>query len=245
MASPLRLANRTLETPRCWLDRSLWAKGRADEKKASPTADSAVRYGLRNRLSREGGVPGTPATPAATAQLPFDQVSDNAGISPTADLTSDGVPVGTELAVRLQLALSSADAHAGDSFTGVLDAPIVLDGKRLLPRGTPVTGIVLAAHAFDRPEDPGYLRLTLVSISVNGKQIALRTSNIFAKGSTSASRRSPDFDQSVGSKTLPTATGSVASPKIQTSYAPANSEVRFSTGHRFTFRLTEPLHLPS
>ena len=195
--------------------------------------------------AREVGVSGTPAAPAATAQLPFDRVSDNAGISPTADLTPDGIPVGTELAVRLQLALSSADAHAGDSFAAVLDAPIVLDGKRLLPRGTPVTGIVLAAHAFDRPEDPGYLRLTLVSISVNGKQIALRTSNIFAKGSTSASRIAPDFDKSVGGKTLPTAAESGASPKLQTSYVPANSDVRFSTGHRFTFRLTEPLHLPS
>ena len=49
-----------------------------------------------------------------------------------------------------------------------------------------------SGKGFAGEHDPGYLRVTLVSIVVNGKSIALQTSSIFAKGGSYATPQIPD-----------------------------------------------------
>jgi hypothetical protein len=169
--------------------------------------------------SRQLPVPASVGT-ADHSQIPFDRVSDNGGISPTDAFASEALPPGTEITVALRLALSSADARAGDSFDAVLDAPVVVGGKTVAPRNAPVTGKVVATKASGGSYDPGYMRVTLASIAMNGKSIPLQTSSIFSKG------RSYEG-------VMPAATAGVPTP----------ADVRFSTGHRFTFRLAQPLHL--
>jgi hypothetical protein len=169
--------------------------------------------------SRQLAVPGSVGT-ADHGQIPFDRVSDSGGISPTDAFASEALPPGTEITVVLRLALSSVDARAGDPFDAVLDDPVVVAGKTLVPRSAPVTGKVVATKASGGSYTPGYMRLTLASITMNGKSIPLQTSSIFAKG------RSDE-------KVTPAATARVPNP----------GDVRFSTGHRFTFRLAQPLHL--
>ncbi|HXR15873.1 MAG TPA: hypothetical protein VN777_06640 [Terriglobales bacterium] len=193
--------------------------------------------------SRQAPVPATNAPPDAT-QLPFDRVSENSGISPTDGLISDGIPAGTEVAIRLQLALSSADSRVGDSFQAVLAEPVIVAGKTVVPQGTPVAGSVVAAKASGGVDDPGYLRVTLASIAMNGKSVPLHTSSIFAKGGSYEKRKPATLNRSEASGqsaiTEPVAdSGSGAG----ISYAHGPSDVRFSTGHRLTFRLARPLHL--
>jgi hypothetical protein len=194
--------------------------------------------------SRQIVVPGSAGT-ADSSQLPFDRVSENGGISPTAGFTTDEIPVGTEFTVRLQLALSSADSRVGDSFQVVLDEPVVVAGRTVLPRGTPFTGSVVAARASGGPQDPGYLRVTLVLMAVDGKSIALRTSSIFAKGGSYKSRKTPKIKTSEGD-----GRGEVAESAMNSGsgsdlpFLPSQGDIRFSTGHRFSFRLAQPLHRP-
>ncbi|MGH9499087.1 MAG: hypothetical protein ACRD3L_08075 [Terriglobales bacterium] len=116
--------------------------------------------------------------------------------------------------VQLDAPLSSLKAQLGDPFQAVLAEPIVVQGQTLAPSGTPITGRVLAAKASAR-RDPGYLRVTLSSIFLNGKPWSVHTSSIFSKGP----REHP---------------GSAAS---------AASDTQFSTGRKLTFRLIEPLPL--
>jgi hypothetical protein len=158
---------------------------------------------------------------AGGAQLPFDRVSDSSGITPTAGFSFDRIPAGTEVTVRLQSAVSSADSRAGDSFQAVLVEPMVVDGKIVLPPGTAVTGRVVAGKTSAGLNDPGYLRVTLASIAMKGKPIPLETSSIFAKGGTYGKRKVP------------------TEPPIN----PGQGDVKFSTGRRLTFRLVQPLHL--
>jgi hypothetical protein len=174
------------------------------------------------------------------AQLPFDRVSDNAGLSPTAAFTSDGIPSGTEIVIRLQLVLSSADARPGSSFAAVLDQPVIIANKTILPEGAPVTGTVLAAAPASQLNDPGYLRLTLTSIAVNGNPLVLQTSSIFAKG---WSYEKPNASRSTEGNASPVEREANSEPEDQTSPPPSDANVRFSTGHRFTFRLIQPLRL--
>jgi hypothetical protein len=170
---------------------------------------------------------------AKAGQLPFDRVSDGAGTSPTKRFDLDEIPAGTQLNIRLQLPLSSAGVRAGDSFSAVLDDPVIVGEKTIVPRGALITGSVMAAKASAESHDPGYLRLTLVSMAVNGKTIPLRTSSVFAKGGSYVS--SPTI---TGSRLSSTTGGESSSNHFK-------DDVRFSTGHRLTFRLAQPIQSQS
>jgi hypothetical protein len=193
--------------------------------------------------SRQRVVPGQAQTSEA-GHLPFDRVSDGTGISPTSAFNSESIPVGTEITIRLGLALSSADARAGDLFDAVLDSPVVAAGRTVAPRSTPVTGRIVATKSAGL-DDPGYLRLTLASIALNGKSVPLQTSSIFSKGGSYEKPNPPAtahvsparVEGSASVATVDSGAGSETSPD------PKPCDVRFSTGHRFTFRLAQPLHL--
>src|ERR1700691_1205173 len=182
-------------------------------------------------------VPGSGWT-ANRGQLPFDRVSDNGGISPTAGFNAEGIPAGTEVTIRLPMALSSKDSRPRDLFQAVLDEPVVIAGRTVAPQGTPVTGSVVAARASGSLNDPGYLRLTLASIVMNGKSVPLQTSSIFAKGG-SYEKRKPTPLRNSATDGKGTAREPAASDGTETSTNPGQGDVRFSTGRRLTFRLTQ------
>lgn len=166
-------------------------------------------------------------------QLPFNRVSDEGGVSPTQGFAFDEIPAGTQINVRLQQALSSASARTGESFPAVLDDPVVVGGKTIVPRGALVTGSVSAAKASEEPNDPGYLRLTVISMMVKGKAIPLRATSVFAKGGAYVS---PPL---INASALNSANGS------DSRVSRSKDDVKFSTGHRLTFRLAQPFHSQS
>lgn len=204
--------------------------------------------------SRQLPVPASSGT-AGSAHLPFDRVSDGGGISPTSGIAFDGLPAGTEISVRLQAALSSADSRVGDSFAAVVDEAVIVAGKIAVPQGAMVTGNVMVARASRSPREPGYLRVTLTSIVVKGKAVPLRTSSIFAKGASYAKREaramktSGENDKGALAQSAADSTNGGALPNQAGSSAslpgPGPRDVRFSTGHRLTFRLAQPLRLES
>lgn len=156
-----------------------------------------------------------PADNPPTKPLPFDSSSHSDGISPTQAFASTSIPAGTTIVIRLQSPLSSVKAQLGDQFQAVLEEPIVVQGQTLAPSGTGITGRVLAAKVSE-PRAPGYLRLTLSSIVVNGKPVEVHTSSVFSKGGPREHLRSGPA---------------------------AANDIQFSTGRRLTFRLLQPLPL--
>jgi hypothetical protein len=193
--------------------------------------------------SRQAAVPASGAN-ANAGQLPFDRVSESSGISPTASLPFEGIPAGTGLTIRLQSVLSSADCRPGDSFEAVLDEPVVVAGKAVVPEGTRVTGRVLAAKGSGDLHNPGYLRVTLAAIALQGKSIRLQTSSVFAKGGAHEKRNPGTIKKSEAE-----ANGAAAKSAVDSANGsglwlnPVQGDVRFSTGHRLTFRLAQPLPL--
>lgn len=173
---------------------------------------------LTGGCSRQPAVTATQLAKSNGQQLPFDRVSDGKGISPTGELASAGIPAGTPITIRLQSALSSADSGVGDIFEAVLAGPISVHGQTVAPRGASVSGRIIASTAA-RQRDPGFLRLTLSSIVINGKTLPLQTSSVFAKGRV--------FDQEVP----------------DTSYR-SDHDAKFSTDRRLTFRVTQSVPLP-
>ena len=160
-------------------------------------------------------------------QLPFEYTADATGISPTASLISAEIPAGTPITIRLQADLNSAACRSGDGFDAVLDKPIFLQGQSLAPAGSAVRGKVLAAKASGSTHDPGFLRITLTEISVNGRFLSLQTSSIFAKG-VSREKRAEAIRSGAGA----------ARHRI-TLYPPGNKDAGFSADRPLTFRLTQ------
>ncbi len=150
-----------------------------------------------------------------TQSVPFGNSSQSDGISPTQAFASAPTPAGTAIVIQLQASLSSAESHSGDQFQAILEEPIVVQGQTLAPRGTAITGKVLAAKASEK-HSPGFLRLTLSSMLLNGKSLDVHTSSLFYKGGLRENSKS-------GSR-------------------PVN-DVQFSTGRRLSFRLIQALSL--
>jgi len=122
--------------------------------------------------------------PPDGARLPFDREAQTGGISPTNSVIPPGAqaPVGTAIVIRLRKPLSSARVHSNDSFAGVLDEPLIVNDRILAERGSLVTGRVVEAKSTNPVHTPGYMRLTLSSIAIDGKPAHIRTSSNFFKG---------------------------------------------------------------
>jgi hypothetical protein len=146
--------------------------------------------GLTLSCGHETGLTADPNSDSK--KLPFDRQPQSAGISPSHSLIPSvtRLPEGTPLTICLQRDLSSASARPGDTFAAILDAPIVINGQTLVPRGAAVSGRVLAAKHSGGPHDPGYLRLALVSLTVGQKPFPIETSSQFAKGGSREERSS-------------------------------------------------------
>lgn len=97
------------------------------------------------------------------------------------------LPSGSLVTVELQDSLSTARVHAGDSFHAVVAAPVIVDGATVIKRGASVMGTVEGTRAQKDPSGivpaTGYVRLSLVSLDLAGKQVSVHTSSLFARGS--------------------------------------------------------------
>ncbi len=161
------------------------------------------------------------------------------------------IPSGTALTVRLQNAVSSATSHPGDQFEATLDQPIVIDGQTVAAEGTHVTGRVVAARHSGRLTHPGYLRIALSSVNVNGKSIAIQSSSVMVAGVSHKRRNLAWIGGGAGGGALIGAiasggTGALIGSAIgaaggtTAAYASGKKDVGFGPERRLTFRLTRP-----
>ncbi len=173
-----------------------------------------------------------PDANADPQKLPFDRQPQKGGISPSHSLVpaATHIPEGTALTVSLEHSLSSASARSNETFTAVLDDPIVIDGQTVVPGGVLVTGRVLDARSATPPREHGYLRVALTNLKVGERQVPITTSSLFAKSGShqeSGAKMSPASD---------TTTGLGGASKDST-------EMVFAPGRRLTFRLTQSADL--
>jgi hypothetical protein len=84
------------------------------------------------------------------------------------------VPLGTELDVRLERALSSDTAQVEDRFEGTTVVDLRENGRVLIPAGSRVRGVVTAVSNAGRFERKGELQLSFDQITINGRNYPMR-----------------------------------------------------------------------
>lgn len=166
------------------------------------------------------------------------------------------LPTGTSLSVRLQATVSSAQSHTGDRFEAVLDEPLVVSGQTVARAGTPVTGRVLNAESSGRLEHPGKISVALVSMNVDGQQVPLSTSRIYAQGKGHKRRNTEWIGGGAaggalfggllgGGKGAIIGSAAGAGAGTATASATGKQDVAFDRQHRLTFRLTQSATMPA
>jgi len=85
------------------------------------------------------------------------------------------LPAGTPLRVVLQTGVGSDTSTPGSEFSAVLADPVVIDGKTVLEKGTPVVGRVTDIKKSGRVKGRASISLTLTSLVYDSKNIPIAT----------------------------------------------------------------------
>lgn len=164
--------------------------------------------------------------PAAGVETPGSQQLPFTGNKPLV------VPANSTIYIRLQEPISSATAREGQTFNAVLDQPLVVDNQTIAPEGAGVTGTVLAVRESGRLHNAGYLRITLTSITLNGKPTALQTNSVFMGG-----------DRKHNIAIMSSGKGVTFSKADGAPGSGGKKQVGFAADDRLGFRLTQPLNV--
>jgi hypothetical protein len=111
------------------------------------------------------------------AAQPDDQTNDKPGLFSRILGSKRAVtlPAGTDLAVVLDQSLSTAENRPGDNFEAHVSAPIVIDGKTVIPQDARIKGHVVEVQGSGRLSGVARLVLTLDSVEVDGESFEIAT----------------------------------------------------------------------
>jgi hypothetical protein len=96
------------------------------------------------------------------------------------------IPAGTVVTVRLGETLSTQKNHPGDTFSGTLDQPLVVDGFAIAERGSRVQGRITDLEQAGRVKGLAQISLQLTKLhTADGQDIAISTEKFAKEGPTS------------------------------------------------------------
>jgi hypothetical protein len=101
------------------------------------------------------------------------------GSAPIVRPADVNVAAGTNLTIRIDQHISVKTSRAGDRFTGEVVEPVVGVGDRVvIPKGAPVSGVVVASHRRGHFKGSSILELRLTYLTLNGSRYALDTGDL-------------------------------------------------------------------
>src|SRR5882672_1472605 len=88
------------------------------------------------------------------------------------------VQAGTPISVTVDQSVSSKTSNPGDHFEASLAAPIIVDGKVVIPSGARARGTVIVAKSAGKFKGNAELGVALDSITVHGETYSVKTTSV-------------------------------------------------------------------
>jgi hypothetical protein len=147
----------------------------------TPANTSAVASELAGAPGQPAVAPGQPAIAGqnGAAAQPVAAVPGGAPVVQPAQPAEVSVAAGTNLTVRINQRISVKTNRAGDRFDGEIAETVLGDNNQVvLPKGTPVNGMIEASHRRGHFKGASILELRLTSLTLNGNQYRLDTRDL-------------------------------------------------------------------
>ena len=101
------------------------------------------------------------------------------GAAPIVRPADVNIAAGTNLTIRINQHISVKTSHAGDRFDGEMVDPVVGENNQVvIPKGTPVSGVVVASHRRGHFKGSSILELRLTYLTLNGTRYRLDTGDL-------------------------------------------------------------------
>jgi len=126
-------------------------------------------------------VPGSvsPVTPGQLDSSGQPVTAPAPGAAPIVRPADVNIAAGTNLTIRINQHISVKTSRAGDRFDGEVVDPVVGDNDQVvIPKGSPVSGVVVASHRRGHFKGSSILELRLTYVTLNGTRYALDTRDL-------------------------------------------------------------------
>ncbi len=148
-----------------------------------PPAPGQTTQAVTTTVTPAAVAANTPATtPAVAGQVDASGQPVTApapGAAPVIRPADVNVAAGTNLTIRINQHISVKTSHVGDRFDGEVVDPVVGDNDRVvIPKGAPVSGVVVASHRRGHFKGSSILELRLTYLTLNGTRYALDTQDL-------------------------------------------------------------------
>jgi hypothetical protein len=98
------------------------------------------------------------------------------------------IPQDTSVTVRMIESVNSQTARLGQTFRASLDEPIFINGQQVVPRGADVLTKLVSDQQSGKIEGRTVLTMALVSITINGQQVPVTSSDVRTESSSRGAR---------------------------------------------------------
>src|SRR5580704_14819177 len=124
-------------------------------------------------------VTGQPVTPGQTDASGQPVQAPAPGAAPIVQPADVNIAAGTNLTIRINQHISVKTSRAGDRFDGEIVDPVVGDNNLIvIPKGSPVSGVVVASHRRGHFRGSSILELRLTYLTLNGTRYRLNTADL-------------------------------------------------------------------
>jgi len=162
------------------------------------------------------------------------------------------IPEGTTIAVRLNHGIATDSHVSGDSFDATVSSPVIIDGKEVIPAGTPARGIIAEARESGRLQTPAKLVLALNEVQVDGSWYDIESAMRGLQGKSHKKRNWLFIGGGAaggaliggilgGAKGAAIGAGVGAGAGTAGAAATGKKEIRLPAETLLTFRLTDPV----
>jgi hypothetical protein len=195
----------------------------------------------------------------AAAPKAADSVSTKAASEPAAKAPAPDpkftVPEGTKMSIFPKDPISTGKNQTGETFTGTLAEPLVVNGNTVAAKGTTVQGRIVEAEGAGRVKGRANIRLTLTSIGSGAQSFPIVTKPFAVEAEAQTGR---DAKIIGGAAAVGTAIGALTGGKkgalegaavgggagTGVVLATKGKEIEFGPETKLSFTLDKPVELP-